>query len=65
MFATTINKIKQKERIEGKKEGKKEGKREGKVLAAKNMFKMGLDLEFIAKATELSSAELKKILKEE
>lgn len=50
---------------EGKKEGKKEGKMEGsqeeKIKIAKKLLALGIDLEDIKKATELSKEEIQKL----
>lgn len=55
-------------RRKGKKEGRREGKREGERLTelriAKNLFRQGVDLSLIAKATGLSSTELSSLKRE-
>jgi hypothetical protein len=55
MFKTTL------ERIE--KRGEKKGERQRQIRTAKKMFQKGMDIELISELTELSIAELEKILK--
>ena len=61
--ANTLKKMRDdslKEGIEiGKTQGIEEGKIEGKIEVARNLKKAGLSLEMIAKATGMSSSELK------
>ena len=47
---------------EGKKEGKIEGKRETIVKVAKKLLKQGMTIEEVSNVTELSVAELKKLM---
>ena len=49
-------------REEGRKEGRKEGSEKEKIAIAKNLFKMGLSKEDIAKAISLSPEELSKLM---
>ncbi len=52
-------------REEGRQEGKEEGKQEGKIEKqkeiAKKMLKIGVDIEIIEKATELTKEEIEKL----
>ncbi len=45
-------------RLEGKLEGEKEGKKEGRIEAAKKMFELGSNMDFVMKVTNLSEQEL-------
>jgi len=50
-------------RAEGIAQGEEKGKHEGKIETAKNMLKLGFDIETIAKVTDLSIEEIKKLHK--
>ncbi len=52
-------KIKYKE--EGRKEGLQEGIEKGKIEIAKNLLKLGLEIEVIKKSTGLSEQEIKSL----
>ena len=45
----------------GIKKGKIEGKKEGKIETAKELLKMGIEIEKIAKATGLKKEEIEKL----
>jgi len=47
-----------------KEEGKKEGEKRGKEETAKNLLKMGIDIDRISKATGLEKAEIEKLASE-
>ena len=46
---------------QGRAEGEAKGRLEGRAETAQNLIRMGLDLDKIAQATELSLEEIKKI----
>ena len=48
-------------KVEGRREGKLEGKLEGKQEIAKKLLALGLDIETIVKATDLTSVEIKNL----
>ena len=48
-------------RAEGRAEGKAEGKAEGRVETARNLLQMGLELDKISQATQLSLDEIRTI----
>ena len=48
-------------RAEGMAQGKAEGKAEGRVETARNLLQMGLELDKISQATQLSLDEIKTI----
>ncbi|MGD9155215.1 MAG: hypothetical protein PVG90_06925 [Bacillota bacterium] len=50
-------------RKEGREEGRLEGEEEGRVKTAKNLLLMGLDVETVAKGTELPVAKIVEIQK--
>jgi predicted transposase/invertase (TIGR01784 family) len=62
IIMTLADKFKKEGIIEGKKEGIIKGKKEGKIETAREMKKMGADLEFISKATKIPIEELQKEL---
>ena len=47
---------------QGRAEGKAEGKAEGRVETARNLLQMGLELDKISQATQLSLDELKGLM---
>lgn len=49
-------------RMEGRKEGRAEGELKGKMETAANLYKMGMDMDFIAKAVNASVATVKQWL---
>lgn len=49
-------------RVEGRKEGRAEGELKGKMETAANLYKMGMDMDFIAKAVNASAATVKQWL---
>jgi len=57
--------IEEKLQTAAKIEGKLEGKLEGKKETAKNLLALGLDIEIIAKATNLTSAEIENLTNED
>ena len=48
-------------KAEGRAEGKAEGKAEGRVETARNLLQMGLELDKISQATQLSLDEIRTI----
>jgi len=50
-----------KSKEEGIKEGIKQGKREEKIEVAKELFKLGLNIDDIQKVTKLKQEEIEKI----
>jgi len=50
-------------KIEGKIEGKKEGKEEGTIEVAKNLLSLGMDAEFVMKATGLDLPTIRSLEK--
>jgi len=54
----------EKGREEGWEKGIKEGVEKDKVEVAKNLFKMGADIEFTSKATTLPISKVKELSKE-
>ena len=56
--------IAEKLRMEGRVEGRIKGRMEEKIAIAKNMLKMGMDIEQVMKATKVKKEKLQ-ILKEE
>jgi len=42
-------------------EGEKEGKREGRIEAAKKMFELGSNIDFVMKVTSLPEQELREL----
>ena len=61
MFSTTLEKIKIKERNEGKLEGLEKGIEKGKIEAAKGMKKEGFNFDVISRITGLSTDEIEKL----
>lgn len=49
-------------RMEGRKEGRAEGELKGKMETAANLYKMGMDMDFTAKAVNASVATVKQWL---
>ncbi len=49
-------------RKEGRKEGRAEGELKGKMETAANLYRMGMDMDFIAKAVNASLATVKQWL---
>jgi predicted transposase/invertase (TIGR01784 family) len=60
---TRMNGARKEGREEGREEGRLEGEEEGRVKTAKNLLLMGLDVETVAKGTELSVAKIVEIQK--
>lgn len=50
-------------REEGRKDGRKDGRNEEKRETASNLIKMGMQTDFIAKATGLSDSEIEEVRK--
>ena len=60
---TVARQLKREGKIEGKREGKIEGIQTRSIQIARNMLlKLHLDIDTVQEATELSKAELEKIL---
>lgn len=65
-----LDKIEDRGRMEGRREGRKEGRKEGraegelkgKMETAANLYRMGMDMDFIAKAVNASLATVKQWL---
>jgi len=72
MLRTTVDRMWKKAEEKGKQEGKqegiwegiKEGERKGKTEVVHNMLNEGVELEFIAKMTNLTLEEVKKLAKD-
>ncbi|MGD8400241.1 MAG: hypothetical protein PVH64_04800 [Bacillota bacterium] len=60
---TRMNGARKEGRKEGREEGRLEGEEEGRVKTAKNLLLMGLDVETVAKGTELPVAKIVEIQK--
>jgi predicted transposase/invertase (TIGR01784 family) len=60
---TRMNGARKEGREEGREEGRLEGEEEGRVKTAKNLLLMGLDVETVAKGTELPVAKIVEIQK--